>query len=216
MSTFEQLSRNRGTVSSALGKTLALRVLRDGRHDILRECIDFVCYESAAPGSRHIRAGAAKAVEVVAQEQPDLVAPHLGKLLPALSLPEPQTRWAVIRVMGFCAHLNRSVAHKAIPFADQYLKNKEGLVLASSADLFLGDLGAVSRKDAAAVFPLLENSMRKVITNEQDWLLEALLKIYPNLLPDGRSTARQFAKRWQKSSRKSTQLRANRILKLAA
>lgn len=33
--TFTQLSANKGTVSSALGKTLAQRVLQEGRSDIL-------------------------------------------------------------------------------------------------------------------------------------------------------------------------------------
>ena len=215
MSIFQQLARNKGTVSSALGKSLAQKVLKDGREDILLECIDLVTHEASAPASRHIRAGAAKVVEVVAEARPQLVAPHLGKLLPALSLQEPQTRWAVIRVMGFCAHLNRSVAQKAVVFAEKFLGDKEGLVIASSADLFLGDFGSLSKKDAAAVFPILERSMKNVVINEQDWLLEALLKVFPNLSKDDQDKALKFAKRWQDSPRKSTQQRAGRILRLA-
>jgi hypothetical protein len=215
MNTFERLSKNKGTVSSALGKSLAREVLNAGRHDILLECIDLVTYESSAAGSRHIRAGAAKVIEVVAEEKPELVAPHLGRLLPALSVQEPQTRWAIIRVMGFCAHLNRPVAQKAIAFAEKYLSSKEGLVIASSADLFLGDFGSLSRKDAAAIFPILERSMKNVVTNEQDWLLESLLKVFPNLGKAAQDQAIKFAKRWQSASRKSTQQRAHKILRLA-
>jgi len=214
MNLFEQLSKNKGTVSSALGKSLARKVLQDGQDDILLECIDLVSYEASAPGSRHIRSGAAKVVEIVAEEQPEAVAPHLGKLLPALSVQEPQTRWMIIRVMGFCAHLNRSMAQRAIVFAEKYLGAKEGLVIASSADLFLGDFGSLSKKDAAAVFPILERSMKNVVTNEQDWLLESLLKLFLNLGKAEQDRALKFVKRWQYSSRKSTQQRARRILKL--
>ena len=106
MTIFAQLSTNKGTVSSVLGKTLAQQVLQEGRSDILLECIDLSSYEATSPASRHIRAGAAKVVEIVAEAQPELVAPHLEKLLPALAVAEPQTCWMIIRVMGFCARLN--------------------------------------------------------------------------------------------------------------
>ena len=119
---------------------------------ILSECIGLVYYEASSATYRNIRAGAAKVVEIVAEKQPRLVAPHLGELFPALSVPEPQTRWAIIRVMGFCASLNKPVAKKDIHFAEEYLEVKEGLCIASSADLFLGDFGALFREDAESVF----------------------------------------------------------------
>jgi hypothetical protein len=214
MSIFEQLSKNKGTVSSALGKALAQNVLQERRVDILLECIDLASYEVSTPASRQIRSGAAKVVEIVAEKQPELVAPHLEKLFPALSAQEPQTRWMIIRVMGFCAHLNKPVAQKAIAYAEKYLDNKEGLCIASSADLFLGDLGAISKKDAQEVFPLLEQSLESSIENEQDWLLEALFKVFQNLDQAEKAIALKFAERWQYSSRKSTQQRAMKILRL--
>jgi hypothetical protein len=214
MSTFEQLSINKGTVSSALGKTLAQKVLEEGHTDVLYECIALASYELTNPTSRHIRAGAAKVVEIVAEQRPVIVAPHLEQLLPALSASEPQTRWMIIRVMGFCAHLNRSVAQEAIPYAKQYISAKEGLIIASSADLFLGDYGALSKEDAHIVFPILEQSLETVITNEQDWLLEAIYKVYANLEREEQGKVRKFADHWQVSARKSTQQRANKILRL--
>lgn len=214
MSTFEQLSNNKGTVSSALGKTLAKEVLEKGRTDILIECIDLASYQLTQTTSKHIRAGAAKVVEIVAENRPELVAPYLRKLLPALSAPEPQTRWMIIRVMGFCAHLSKSVAQEAIAYAEQYIDAKEGLVIASSADLFLGDFGALYMEDAQKVFPILEQSMETVITNEQDWLLEALIKLFLNLGKADQEKVLKFAEPWHNSSRKSTQQRARKLLRL--
>jgi len=212
MSVFEQLANNKGTVSSALGKTLARKVLAEGQTDILAECVRLASFDAPAPASRHIRAGAAKVVEIVAEKQPGLVAPHLEALLPALSVGEPQTRWMIIRTMGFCAHLNRSVAEQAIAAAEKYIAAKEGLIIASSADLFLADFGALSKQDALKVFPILDLSLDTVIPNEQDWLLEALEKLFPNLDQAGQEKALQFARRWQSSSRKTTQQRAMKIL----
>ena len=214
MSVFEQLSTNKGTVSSTLGKMLAQKVLDENQMDILLECIDLASYEASSPASRHIRSGAAKVVEIVAEKQSELVAPHLGKLFAALSVQEPQTRWMIIRVMGFCARLNKPVAHKAIAYAGKYIDDKEGLCIASSADLFLGDLGAISEEDTQDVFPLLEQSMESCIENEQDWLLEAICKLFQNLDQAGKAEVLKFAERWQYSSRKSTQQRARRILGL--
>ncbi len=214
MSIFEQLSNNKGTVSSALGKVLAQKVLQESRVDILLECIDLASYKASTPASKHIRSGAAKVVEIVAEKQPELVAPHLGKLFSVLSVQEPQTRWMIIRVMGFCARLNKSIAQKAIAYAEKYIDDKEGLCIASSADLFLGDLGSISKEDAQKVFPLLEQSMESSIENEQDWLLEASFKMFQNLGQAEQDKVLGFAERWQYSSRKSTQQRAKKILRL--
>lgn len=99
-------------------------------------------------------------------------------------------------------------------YAARYIEAKEGLILASSADLFLGDLDAISPEDSHAVFPLFEQSMATCITNEQDWLLEALFKVYRNLDQREQEVVLTFADRWQDSSRKSTLQRAKKILKL--
>lgn len=210
---FEQLANNKGTVSSALGKELAQKVLQEKRIDILMECIDLTSYQASLPAARNIRSGAAKVVEVVANKQPELVAPYLAKLFPALSVQEPQTRWMIIRVMGFCAHLDKKQAQKAVAFAEKFINDKEGLIIASSADLFLGDLGAISKEDAQAVFPILEKSMGSNLENEQDWLLEALLKVFPNLDRAGKDTVIKYAGLWKDSTRKSTQQRARKILR---
>jgi hypothetical protein len=212
MNILDQLSNNKGTVSSALSKELAQKVLQENEKEILMECIDLATYQVSSPSSRHIRSAAAKVVEIVAEKRPEWVAPHLDKLLPALSVREPQTRWATIRTMGFCARLNKPVAQAAIPFAEKYIDAKEGLCIASSADLFLADLGAISPEDAQIIFPLLQLSMDNLVENEQDWLLEAFSKIFQNLEQAGQAEILQFAGRWQYSSRKSTQQRARRIL----
>jgi hypothetical protein len=214
MNIFEQLSTNKGTVSSALGKTLAQKVLMENRVDILMECIGFTSYEVTKPASRNIRSGAAKVVEIVAEKQPELVAPHLEKLIPALSVQEPQTRWMIIRVMGFCARINKQVALQALLYAQKYIETKDGLIIASSADLFLGEIGVISKNDALIVFPFLEQSMENCFENEQDWILKALIKVIKNLDQDDQTKARKFAEQWQYSSRKSTQQRARKLLSL--
>jgi hypothetical protein len=215
MKIFELLKQNKGTVSSALGKELAQKVL-DGDKDILLEAIELSVYNPNNKGDKRIRAGAAKIVEIVAEKQPEWVAPYLEKLLPGLSVAEPQTRWMTIRTMGFCAKLNEQVASQALLFAEKYVATKnEGLIVPSSADLFLGDYGAISENHAAKVFPILEKSMSNVIKNEHDWLLEACYKIFKNVGANEQEIILSFARLNLESERKSTQKRANKILKLS-
>jgi hypothetical protein len=210
---FELLSDNKGTVSSALGKELAQKVLK-GNIDILHEAIELSVYKVQDKKEKNIRSGAAKIVEIVSEKRPELVASHLDKLIPALTVDEPQTRWMIIRTMGFCAKLNPTVAKKAIKYAENYISNKEGLCIASSADLFLGDYGTVSKESATTIFPILEKSISNVITNEEDWLLESFIKIFKNLNEDEQDIVLSFARIQADSKRKSTQARVKRLMKL--
>lgn len=208
------LEKNKGTVSSALGKELAVKVL-DGEVDILHEAIELSSIKEKDFNMKSVRSGAAKIVEIVAEKRPELVAPYLEKLLLALSVDEPQTRWMIIRTMGFCAHLNKSIAKKALPYAEKYIKKKEGLCIASSADLFLGDFGTLSQEDAQVAFSLLELSMDNMVLNEQDWLLEAFIKIYPQLEKSQKDKIYSFAESYENSSRKTTQARVKKIFKMS-
>lgn len=213
MSIFNQLKNNKGTISSALGKELAKKVL-DGYTGILQEAIDLCIYDLRNDQAKNIRSGAAKIVEIVAEKRPELVSPNIEKLLEALKVKEPQTKWMIIRTMGFCAHLNKKIVEKAIPYAEQYIKKKDGLCLASSADLFLGDIGVLSKKDAEKIFPILKVSISSCLLNEQDWLLETFMKILPNLGEKEKKIVVSFAKKHENSSKKATQSRVKKLMKL--
>jgi hypothetical protein len=213
MGIFAQLENNKGTVSSALGKKLAQEVL-NGDTSILNEAVYLSSYNKNDKRSKNIRSGAAKIVEIVAEQNPGLVAPYLEDLLPALSVYEPQTRWMAIRTIGFCAHLKESIASQAIPFAEKFIDSKDGLCLVSSADLFLGDMGATSKANAIKVFPILVKSTKHIILNEQDWLLEAFIKIFKNLERIEQDKIIAFANEWAESLRKSTVTRVKKLLKL--
>jgi len=215
MSILEQLKTNKGTVSSALGKRLATEVL-NGNTNILKDAIGLSSYCANNINVKNIRSGAAKIVEIVAENRPDLVSPFLEHLLPALSVEEPQTRWMIIRTMGFCAKLQPEVARKAIPFAKKYIHEKtEGqLCLVSSADLFLGDYGSISYETAQEVFPVLLQSVDNEILNEHDWLLEAFIGVAANLDKNGQEKILTWADEKSSTSRKTTLERIKKLRKV--
>lgn len=215
MQILEQLRNNKGTMSGELSKRLALEVL-SGNMVILDEAIELASYSLVNKNEKNIRAGAAKIIEEVVMKKPELIAPNLEKLIPALEASEPQTRWMVIRTIGLCAQYNEIVAEKALDYAQIYIqKKKEGeLCLVSSTDLFLGDYGAISRKNTAQVFQILLESTDNIIMNEHDWLLEAFAKIAHNLLDYEKATVLAFAREYKDYTRKTTQKRVEKIEQL--
>lgn len=59
----------------------------------------------------------------------------------------------------------------------QLIAKNIGLCIASSANAFLGDYGAISKDNAKQVFPIIEKSVSNLTKNESDRILEALIKI---------------------------------------
>jgi hypothetical protein len=215
MDLIELLRHNKGTVSSQLGKELARRYLA-GETAILAEAVGLASFSALSAKEKGIRAGAAKLIECVAEERPEAVAPFLEQLLPALGVKEPQTRWMILRTFGFCAARNPATARKALPFARAAIREKRDgqLCLVSSADLYLGDFGALSPENAAEVYPLLLESVDNVIMNEHDWLIEAFARIAGWLDQEKKAVIRSFADEYRDHPRKTTQERVKKLLAL--
>jgi hypothetical protein len=156
MPILQQLQKNRGTISSALGKSPAQKVL-EGNKEILKEAVELIEYNS-----KDVRAEAAKIIEKVAEKKPELVVSYLKDLLPALELPEPQTKWMIIHTLGLCAKLNPSISIKGIDKAKAFLETDSGVCLWDRTILYLGYVGAISRECANEVFPILERALTVV------------------------------------------------------
>ncbi len=69
MDLFERLSNNKGTVSSALGKEMAIQVLA-GDDLMLEKAVELTRYDLDNVESKNIQAGAAKIVEIVVEKSP--------------------------------------------------------------------------------------------------------------------------------------------------
>lgn len=212
MEIFELLKANKGTVSSALGKELGAKVL-NGDLTILEQAMKYVVFDLNDDKSKGIRAGAAKIIEVVAEKKPELIAKDLNKLKPALNAPEPQTRWMLMYVFGFCAKLNPNDSISVMDYAKKYLTENAGVCLSGAVHQYLGRIGATSEKVANTVLPILDDSMRTCSESEIDWILEGFLSITSTLKSDSLLIVKKNAEICLDSKRKSTQDRAKKILK---
>jgi endonuclease III len=84
---FEKLRKNKGIVSSKLGKELAEEVL-NGNEVILHEAIKLVTYDLQNEKEKNIRAGAAKILEKVSEKKPEMVSPYLSEIYKAFEAKE--------------------------------------------------------------------------------------------------------------------------------
>ncbi len=214
MDLFERLSNNKGTVSSVLGKELAVQVLA-GDDLMLEKAVELTRYDLDNVESKNIQTGAAKIVEIVVEKSPELVAPYLESLLLALEAKEPQTRWMVIRSFGFCATMNEAAAKEAMPYAQKYIKEKEGLCIAGAADLYLGDYGTLSRENTAYVLPILLEAIETCVKNEEDWIIESLIKISAHMKGDEIDQVMPFLMQYSVASKKTTIKRVAKFMKCA-
>lgn len=156
MTILPQLKENKGTISSALGKSLARQVLA-GQTPILEEAVELLAHDD-----KNVRAGAAKIVEQVAMVDPGLVVDFCPQLLPALEVPEPQTRWMIIHALGYCASLDTPTALQALPQAQAFIEADSGACLWGATLVYLGHLGATLPANTRRVFPLLEQALRDI------------------------------------------------------
>ena len=212
MTLFEQLEQNKGTISSALGKELAKKVL-NGNTEILSEAINYTSFDPHNKKAKSIRAGAAKIIEKVAEKKPELVAPYLGRLLPALDMPEPQTRWMIILAFGYCVKDKPKLALKGIDFAKSYIEKNQGVCLTGAAHVYLGHAGAYSPKEAKKVLPVLLDALQNASVNEVDWIIEAFVMICDKLSKHDKEVILNYAKIHLDPPKKSTVKRIEKLMK---
>lgn len=155
MNLLDQLKENKGTVSSALSKQLAKDTL-SGDLTILKEASRLIHHDLKV-----VRSGAAKIIEKVAEEKPELVAPILSDLIPTFNYEEPQTKWMMIHTFGLCAKLQPNLSRDIFDTVLKYLEPTNGTCLRDRSIIYLGYMGSVSKLDCDKCFPLLIDSFAK-------------------------------------------------------
>jgi ribosomal silencing factor RsfS len=201
-----QLKENKGTISSALGKSLAEKVL-NGKIEILDEAIELIKNDN-----KNVRAGAAKIIEMVAEKKPEFVAGHLERLISGLEVHEPQTRWMLIHTFGYCAKLNPTVSTKAFGKAKDFLEANSGACLWDRTILYLGDIGALSKEQAKKVFPILQKALTS-IPSQTKTILESFEKMIPVLDTNDKKVLLEYAIKYSTDSKSSVRNKANKLSK---
>jgi len=215
MTLLHELETNKGTVSSALGKEIATKILNNNDLKLLKEAIALVCYELQNSRVKHIRAGAAKIVECVAEKKPELIVSELEKIIPGLQVQEAQTKWMIFMTFGYCAKLNPEIAEMALPYAKKFILEKiDGqLCLVGAIDKYLGNFWKTSKSNSQKSFPILLESTNNVLLNEQDWIIEGFIDIADYLDRNQKILVLEFLDEYKYLPKKATQKRIEKLLK---
>ncbi|GAB4280760.1 MAG: hypothetical protein Kow0056_15460 [Coriobacteriia bacterium] len=110
--------------------------------------------------SRLERAKAAKLVHDAACVDPLRLEPHLGQLVEALDLPEPQTRWEILGALEEIARVKPMWLDAAVEPATHSLHDEGSSVVRLAAFKMLATYGASSKARASKVWPLLDEALR--------------------------------------------------------
>ena len=209
MTILPQLEKNKGTISSKLGKALGQDVLA-GQTEILAEAVDLISHES-----KQVRAGAAKIIEQVALVDPSLVVAYLPRLLPALDVDEPQTRWMAIHTLGLCAAFDASTSLKALPKAEAFIEAESGACLWGATVVYLGYVGATSAENARATFPILERALQRV-PKQAKQVLQGFLRLLDRADEEVRLAIGRYAEAYVQNENKGIRSAAQKITRRLA
>lgn len=206
MTLLEQLQENKGTVSSSLGKQLAIDVL-NGDRKILTEALKLIHFDD-----KNVRSGSAKIIEKVAESKPELVSPYLSDLNECMNYEEAQTRWMVLHIAGLCAKLQPKTSRDLFGEAAKYLDKKYGTVLNDRAITYFGYMGAVSKKDCETCFPHLINSF-VLHPNRVTRVFESFERMMDVLSDEQKNILLKYINKYMADKKPSTSLAAKKIFK---
>lgn len=116
--------------------------------------------DALSSGSRRGRQQAARAIAMVAKENPDLLLPSSEALVDALERPEAQTRWECLDALSSLIPLDSRACEKAVPGAEAALFDEDSGPLRLAAMRFLCKLGATTEKRSEKVWPLIDEGIQ--------------------------------------------------------
>jgi HEAT repeat protein len=195
MQLYEELKNNKGLVSTALSKKIAKQIL-EGKSELIKEA-----YSLLTDSNPNIRASSAKIIEIVAESKPELVSCQLEEIVPCLNLPERQTRWVAIYILGCCALLKPQIAEKGLKKAVEFLNDKNsGTCLLDRSITYLGLMGSVSNKYSKQILPILISSVKNA-PDRAIRIIEGIENMVEFIEEDSFSEVSDFLTRFSKDKR---------------
>lgn len=116
--------------------------------------------EDLAGRSRRKRQLSARVVNLVAQREPELLAPYIPDLVDALYRPEAQTRWEVLDALTLLVPAHAKEVGAAYDGAEAALFDEISATLRLSAFRMLCTWGATDRGRSKKVWPVIDEAIQ--------------------------------------------------------
>lgn len=116
--------------------------------------------EDLSSSSRRTRQLAGRVVNLLAEREPDLLAPFIEQLVDALYRPEAQTRWEVLDALTLLVPEHAKECGAAYEGAEAALFDEISAPLRLSAFRFLVVWGATERRRSEKVWPIIDEAIQ--------------------------------------------------------
>lgn len=116
--------------------------------------------EDLSDRSRRTRQLSAHVIELVAERDPELLAPYISELIDALERPEAQTRWEVLDALTALTPTHARECGLAFEGAEEALFDELSAPLHLSAFRFLTVWGSSERRRSEKVWPVLDEAIQ--------------------------------------------------------
>lgn len=110
--------------------------------------------------SRRARQFAARVASLVAQREPEMLAPYLSDLIEVLERPEAQTRWEVLDALALLVPAHADELGDAYEGAEAALFDELSSTLHYSAFNMLCTWGATSEERSSEVWPVIDEAIQ--------------------------------------------------------
>ena len=116
--------------------------------------------DDLSSSSRRSRQLAARVVNLLAQREPQMLAPYIEQLIDALYRPEAQTRWEILDALTLLVPDHAKECGGAYEGAEAALFDEISAPLRLSAFRFLTVWGATERRRSEKVWPIVDEAIQ--------------------------------------------------------
>lgn len=205
MSILDELSSQAGTRSEYSNRRAALRCVEEP--DLIQVIADGLSTESAK-----MQGDCAEVLAMVAENCPDLVAPHAKPLIAKLDHPRKRVRWEAMHALALIAPRIPRLTSRLLPKLGDLIQRDESVIVRDYATDALTNYAATGPRAAQKAYPFLKEALSAWEGKQAAHALEGLLQVAaqaPKLRPEIRDLAAAHAK----SARRVVRQAAKRILK---
>jgi hypothetical protein len=142
----------------------------------------------------------AEVMTLVAQVEPDVVAPYAKLLPPLLTHKKARVRWEAMHALGLIAHQVPKEIEKILPRLDELIHSDSSVIVRDWAVQTVGNYAGTGKKAAGKALPILINSIPVREYRHAHHALKGLKEV-ARLIPESRIELEKIGMEFMESKR---------------
>ena len=155
----------------------------------------------------------AEVMTLVAQVEPDLVAPYAKLLPPLLNHKKARVRWEAMHALGLIAHIVPKEIGKILPRIDELIHSDSSVIVRDWAVQTVGNYAGTGKKAAGKAYPILIKSIPVREFRHAHHALKGLKEV-ARLIPESRVELEKIGMEFMESKRGVLKKAAKELLSI--